>query len=61
MNEGNDEKIRIVLKRAIPPVENRELQRDLWPRMLRRLEHRPEPMPWLDWALLGLLGGWRII
>ena len=58
MSEGNDEKIRIVLKRMIPPVANRELQRDLWPRMLRRLEHRPAQMLWVDWALLGLLGAW---
>ncbi len=58
MSEGNGERIRNLLKRAIPPVASRELQRDLWPRMLRRLEHRPGPMPWLDWALLGLLGVW---
>ncbi len=58
MSEGNDEKICIVVKRAIPPVANRELQRDLWPQMLRRLEQRPAQMPWLDWALLGLLGVW---
>ncbi len=61
MNEGNDEKIRIVLKRAIPPVENRELQRDLWPRMLRRLEPHPAQMPWLDWALLGFLAVWILL
>ncbi len=65
MSEGNDEKIHLAVKRAIPPVANRELQRDLWPRMLRRLsgfempvEQRPVRMPWFDWALLGLIAVW---
>jgi hypothetical protein len=55
MSEGNDEKIRRVLRKAIPPVADREQKRDLWPHMLRRLEERPAQLPWFDWALLGFL------
>ncbi len=65
MSEENDEKIHLAVKRAIPPVADCELQRDLWPRMLRRLsgfemlvERRPAQMPWFEWALLGLLALW---
>ncbi len=55
MSEENNEKIRELLRRAIPPVADRELKRDLWRRMLRRLEERPGQVPWFDWALAALL------
>jgi hypothetical protein len=57
------------LKQSIPP-SNSELQRDLWPQMLRRLDqsasHRHwlaamfspsalSSVPWFDWALLAML------
>jgi len=58
MSEENNEKIREVLRRAIPPVTDRELKRDLWPQMLRRLEQRPAQVPWFDWALVALLAIW---
>jgi hypothetical protein len=58
MSEENNEKIRGVLRRAIPPVADRELKRDLWPQMLRRLEERPAQVPWFDWALVALLAIW---
>ena len=58
MSEENNEKIRGVLRRAIPPVTDRELKRDLWPQMLRRLEERPTQVPWFDWALVALLAIW---
>ncbi len=58
MSEENNEKIRAVLRRAIPPVTDRELKRDLWPQMLRRLEERPARVPWFDWALVALLAIW---
>jgi hypothetical protein len=53
MNE-HDEKIRGLLKRSIHPA-NQELERDLWPQMLRRLEKRSAVVPWFDWALLALV------
>ena len=58
MSEANNEKIRYVLRRAIPPMADRELKRDLWPQMLRRLEERTTQVPWFDWALVALLAIW---
>ena len=54
MNDHNEEKIRELLKRSISPT-SQELQRDLWPKMLRRLEERTPAIPWFDWALLVLV------
>jgi hypothetical protein len=58
MSEANNEKIRELLRKAIPPVADRELQRDLWPPMLRRLGERPAQVPWFDWALLAVPAIW---
>ena len=47
------------LRRALPPLLE-ELQRDLWPQMLERLnQSQPRAVwharvPWFDWALLGI-------
>jgi hypothetical protein len=56
MNELNDASIRALLKQNMPAV-NKELRRDLWPQMLRRLDQRPHPrvVPWFDWALFATL------
>jgi hypothetical protein len=59
MTHENFERIREVLREAIPPV-NRELGSDLWPQMLRRMEQRATEaarFDWAccDWALIGLL------
>ena len=58
-----------LLKQSMPP-SNTELQRDLWPQMVRRLDQRASrghwlaamfsplalsSVPWFDWALLALL------
>jgi hypothetical protein len=48
--------MREALKLAFPAVDQ-ELQRDLWPLMLRRMDKakakaRPS-VPWYDWALAG--------
>jgi len=49
----NEQELQTLLKREFPPLHNAELQRDLWPQMLRRLDAQPEPLrvPWFDWAL----------
>lgn len=56
MKQDEDKKIRELVRRAIPPVKDAELQRDLWPQMLKKLD---EPagvrVPWFDWALLALV------
>jgi hypothetical protein len=54
MNNKEEEKIRTLLKQAMPP-NDRELEHDLWPQMLRRLDQRTPAVPWFDWALLALL------
>ncbi len=54
MNELNEQTIKDLLKQSLPPV-NEELERDLWPQMLRRIDERPlrKTVPWFDWALAG--------
>lgn len=69
MSEHKEKKLAELLKQSIKPV-NRELQRDLWPQMLRRLDQQPRSrswiavllspealtsVPWFDWALLAAL------
>jgi len=48
-----EKELRSLLKRQFSPLQNAELERDLWPQMLRRLDAQPEPfrVPWFDWAL----------
>jgi hypothetical protein len=54
MNEREDEKLRSLLKMALPPVGDQEPREDLWPRMLERLDRRPARALWFDFALGGL-------
>ena len=49
----NDEELRELLRRAMPPAGSREPERDLWPRMLRQLDRAPVRVPWWDFALAG--------
>ena len=58
MNDPRDERLRALLKSSIPPAGDGELQRDLWPDMLRRLNSQAParqfgPMDWLAAALVG--------
>jgi hypothetical protein len=57
MNQLNDKKIGELLKQSIRPT-NTELQRDLWPQMLRRMQEHSAKVPWFDWALLAALALW---
>ena len=54
MTKQKDDRIVELLKQSIPPADS-ELQRDLWPHMLRRLQERSLKVPWFDWALLAAL------
>jgi len=63
MNAHDEDRIKQLLKQALPPIEGEsEPERDLWPAMLRRLDasHAAPTLvlvPWFDWALLaGLVG-----
>ena len=58
MNE-EDEKLQQMLRASIGPVK-RELDRDLWPEMLRRLNEKSPGVPWYDWALLAVLAVWLL-
>jgi hypothetical protein len=54
MNE-RDGALKELLKRAMGGPADRELKRDLWPEMLRRIERPPIRIPWWDWALAAAL------
>ena len=43
-----------------PPAKGGELERDLWPRMLRRLDQPSAAPAWLDWLLAAAAGGWLV-
>ena len=50
MTHPDEQDLQAFLKREFPPFET-ELQRDLWPRILRRLDAKTPRVPWFDWAL----------
>jgi len=54
MNE-RDKALKELLQRAAGGPADREVKRDLWPAMLRRLERPPVRVPWWDWALAAAL------
>jgi hypothetical protein len=57
-NDENHQELKTLLHKVIPPVRDTELQRDLWPQMLRKLDEQPSPInnvPWFDWALAAIL------
>ena len=61
MKETNDDELKSILREAFAaPHEGGELERDLWPRMLRRLEQSPAGPAWLDWLLAAAAGGWLV-
>jgi hypothetical protein len=51
---------RDLLRRGVPPMAHAELERDLWPRMLRRLDEGSRRVPWFDWALVAVVVIWAI-
>jgi hypothetical protein len=53
--EESNKELKTLLKDALAPVQHTELQRDLWPQMLRRLDEQPLRVPWFDWALAAVL------
>ncbi len=50
-----EEAVKELLKHAAGGPFDRELTRDLWPDMLRRLERPPVRVPWWDWVLAAAL------
>jgi hypothetical protein len=57
MKQNDELKIRELLQQSLRPV-NQELQRDLWPQMLHKLQQGSARVPWFDWALVALLALW---
>jgi hypothetical protein len=51
VNETHEIELRKLLKKGLGPPD-RELRRDLWPEMVRRMEKGERRVPWFDWALL---------
>jgi len=39
---------------------NTEPGRDLWPKMLSRLDGPTSHVPWFDWALVALVAIWAV-
>jgi hypothetical protein len=56
MNQQDDQELQALLRESIAPMADTELQRDLWPQMLQKLDRQHSAgVPWLDWALAALL------
>jgi type VI protein secretion system component VasF len=53
--EQGTEAVERLLRQALPRIEDDpELDRDLWPAMLRKLDERRKiRVPWFDWVLAG--------
>lgn len=61
MSRNDDEQLRDALKKALSPGPATELAADLWPRMLRKLDERPQRGLGLDWLLLALAALWCLL
>ncbi len=58
MNTRDGERLGELLRKAMTPVVDTELKRDLWPEMLRKLDQHAIRVPWYDWALVAVLAVW---
>ncbi len=54
MNESRDEKFGKIIKNAIEPIGERELQRDLWHQLKVKLPKPGISVSVLDWVLAAL-------
>jgi hypothetical protein len=52
MNPPEIDGLKKLLRDSLSPPQSLELQRDLWPDMLRRLDQSAFYVPWWDWTLL---------
>ncbi|MGA3008686.1 MAG: hypothetical protein ABSD72_00365 [Terracidiphilus sp.] len=51
MNEDDQDRMKKLLKQALPPVkEDAEPRRNLWPAMLRRMDARPTTAVWAGFS-----------
>lgn len=55
MTRLNDQQTQALLKQHMKPMAQAEPSRDLWPRMLRRLDEKPRPFSNFDLVLFALV------
>jgi hypothetical protein len=61
MNANEQERLVQLLNKSVSKMGDqagKDLRRDLWPAMLRRLEAGVGVVPWFDWALLAAVAVW---
>jgi hypothetical protein len=51
MNRHEHDELKARLQEALPPMRQQELERDLWPDLLRRIDRQPVRLTWFDWLL----------
>ena len=51
----NDDRVKELLRAAIPPAGDAELKRDLWPDVRRRLDERTLRVSAFDWVLIAAI------
>ena len=51
MTRQDDERLEKMIQEALPPLTQTRLERNLWPRMRRRLDEGTSAISWLDWSL----------
>jgi len=51
----NDDRVKELLRAAIPRPGDAELKRDLWPNMRRRLDERRLRVSAFDWVLIAAI------
>lgn len=55
MKKMNEERVRNLVKEALPKMEHGEPRQDLWPAVLRKLDEHGVSVPWYDVVLAGTL------
>lgn len=58
MNDLDRERLGKFLREVVGPVPKGDPHGDLWPRMVRRIEHAEPRLSWTDWAFAALAMGW---
>jgi hypothetical protein len=57
----NEERVKELVKAALPPVRETEPRRDLWPAMSQRIDERTVRFPVFDAALIAAVVVWIVI
>jgi hypothetical protein len=58
MHHDDDVRLRELLRAAFRQPGDADAGRDLWPRMLRRMDQAQHRLSGLDWFLAALAAGW---